>query len=87
MILRGEVENRFDAIYYSSATQLEIVKKTSFPVKKLSTLCTMQRGRFSFRPRNDPRFFEGNYPFIQTGDVVRASHTFDTIQFTQSLNI
>lgn len=27
------------------------------------------RGRFSIRPRNDPRYFNGEYPFIQIGDL------------------
>lgn len=27
------------------------------------------RGRFSIRPRNDPRYFGGEYPFIQIGDL------------------
>ncbi len=30
-----------------------------------------QRGRFSVRPRNDPRYFGGNIPFIQIGDLPR----------------
>ena len=30
------------------------------------------RGKFSHRPRNDPAFYDGEYPFIQTGDVARA---------------
>jgi type I restriction enzyme, S subunit len=27
------------------------------------------RGRFSIRPRNDPRYFGGNHPFIQIGNL------------------
>lgn len=38
------------------------------------------RGRFSVRPRNDPRYFGGGIPFIQIGDLPReggyiCSHT------------
>jgi type I restriction enzyme, S subunit len=29
------------------------------------------RGRFSIRPRNDPRYFGGEYPFIQIGNLPR----------------
>ena len=29
------------------------------------------RGRFSVRPRNDPRYYNGKYPFIQIGDLPR----------------
>jgi type I restriction enzyme S subunit len=32
----------------------------------------VERGRFSARPRNDPAFYGGRHPFIQTGDVVAA---------------
>jgi type I restriction enzyme, S subunit len=30
------------------------------------------RGKFSHRPRNDPSFYNGPYPFIQTGAVAQA---------------
>ena len=41
--------------------------------KKLGAVCDIQRGKFSHRPRNDPKFFGGRYPFIQTGDVVKSA--------------
>ena len=41
--------------------------------KKLGTICDIQWGKFSHRPRNDPKFFGGQYPFIQTGDVVKSA--------------
>lgn len=46
----------------------------------------MQRGRFGHRPRNDPRYYGGEYPFIQTGNIVKASTTNKKIEFTQTLN-
>lgn len=38
------------------------------------------RGKFSARPRNDPQFFQGDYPFIQIGNLPKnggyiANHT------------
>ncbi len=27
------------------------------------------RGKFTHRPRNDPQLYDGDYPFIQTGDI------------------
>ena len=55
------------------------------PIKKtLGQICDIQRGRFTHRPRNEPRFFGGKYPFLQTGDVVRAKH--GKVEFTQTLN-
>ena len=53
-------------------------------VKNLEELCKIQRGKFSHRPRNDPPFFGGKYPFIQTGDVVKSNG--GTVQASQTLN-
>lgn len=35
----------------------------------LGNIADCKRGRFSARPRNDPQFFGGPYPFIQIGDI------------------
>ena len=40
---------------------------------KLGEIGTLERGRSQHRPRNDPRLFDGPYPFIQTGDVASAN--------------
>jgi restriction endonuclease S subunit len=37
----------------------------------LGNYAQLSRGRFSIRPRNDPRYFDGDYPFIQIGDLPR----------------
>src|SRR5450631_3423649 len=55
-----------------------------WPKVPLEETCDIQRGKFSHRPRNEPRFFGGQYPFIQTGDVVRANG--GKITYTQTLN-
>lgn len=86
MVKRGAINDRIDAIYCSPSNRLEIIKKTAYPVNKLSDLAYLQRGRFSHRPRNDPKFYDGQYPFIQTGDIVKASQEGGEIVFTQSLN-
>ena len=36
------------------------------------------------RIQHDPKFFDGPYPFIQTGDVVKA--VFSKVPYTQTLN-
>ena len=56
-----------------------------WPMVKLEEACDIQRGKFSHRPRNEPRFYGGKYPFIQTGDVVRAFNG-GRITYTQTLN-
>mgnify|MGYP000533362945 CR=1 FL=1 len=51
---------------------------------KLSKLCNLERGRFSPRPRNDPSYFNGDFPFIQTGDISNSNYRLS--EFTQTLN-
>ena len=52
--------------------------------KPLGDVCQIQRGKFSHRPRNEPKFFGGKYPFIQTGDVAKANG--GIVKASQSLN-
>ncbi|QBC45510.1 restriction endonuclease subunit S [Iodobacter fluviatilis] len=42
------------------------------------------RGKFGHRPRNDPALYDGNYPFIQTGDVAQAGK--HILNYKQTLN-
>lgn len=53
-------------------------------VVSLETIADVERGKFSHRPRNDPRFFGGPYPFIQTGDVAACDGLITS--YTQTLN-
>ncbi|HEY6019259.1 MAG TPA: restriction endonuclease subunit S, partial [Candidatus Paceibacterota bacterium] len=55
-----------------------------WPTEPLGALATIERGRFSPRPRNDPKYYGGNYPFIQTGDISRSKGRLH--EFTQTLN-
>ena len=55
-----------------------------WPMVPLEKACEIRRGKFSHRPRNEPRFYGGKYPFIQTGDVARANG--GRILHTQTLN-
>lgn len=56
----------------------------SWSLQPLEALATVERGKFSVRPRNDPRFFGGPMPFIQTGDITAAGDYLDS--HTQTLN-
>lgn len=38
----------------------------------LQSIAILERGRFSHRPRNDPRFFGGNHPWIQIAEIEQA---------------
>jgi type I restriction enzyme M protein len=57
---------------------------SNHPLQKLEEISEIKRGRFTHRPRNDPRFFGGVYPFIQMGDVVHAIAS--KVSFKQTLN-
>ncbi len=41
-------------------------------VVRLSDIASVDRGKFGHRPRNDPAYLDGPFPFIQTGDVSAA---------------
>ena len=41
--------------------------------RTLGELALVERGKFSARPRNDPRYYGGYMPFVQTGDVTSSS--------------
>ena len=53
-------------------------------VAKLGDVAEVERGKFAHRPRNEPRFYGGKTPFIQTGDVVRAQGKIT--EYSQTLN-
>lgn len=53
-------------------------------VKPVKFLTSIVRGQFSHRPRNDPAFYDGDYPFVQTGDIARAGKYVTT--YSQTLN-
>jgi type I restriction enzyme S subunit len=53
-------------------------------IKPLGDICKIERGRFSPRPRNDPKYYNGKIPFVQTSDVTLSSGIVDS--HTQSLN-
>lgn len=87
-IKRSEIEGRLDPLFYKAVLRIEkeIISHSKYDVFKVRDVCSITRGRFGHRPRNDPAYYGGKYPFIQTGDIVKASD-FDTeIEFSQTLN-
>jgi len=44
----------------------------SWEVVELGEVAKIERGKFSHRPRNEPRFYGGEHPFVQTGDVSKC---------------
>lgn len=61
-----------------------VINSKNWQIKQLIEVSSLQRGRFSPRPRNDPSYFDGEYPFIQTGDISNSSHRLT--RYTQTLN-
>ncbi|MBM5815986.1 MAG: hypothetical protein FJ083_05185 [Cyanobacteria bacterium K_Offshore_surface_m2_239] len=57
--LRGEPQKE---------TEIGLVPE-SWEVVELGDIAKIERGKFAHRPRNEPRFYGGEYPFVQTGDV------------------
>ena len=52
--------------------------------EKFLDIAKVSRGKFSHRPRNEPRFYGGDIPFIQTSEVVEAQKYIT--QHSQTLN-
>ena len=56
----------------------------SWGLVQLNEIAKIERGKFTHRPRNDPRFYGGSTPFVQTGDVISCDGVIS--QFSQTLN-
>ena len=56
----------------------------AWDVVPLGEVADVERGKFSHRPRNDPAFYGGNIPFIQTGDVSGSES--EITSYSQTLN-
>lgn len=64
-------------------TEIGLVPE-SWVVIQLGQIAKIERGKFSHRPRNEPRFYGGKYPFVQTGDVANCDGYVRS--YTQTLN-
>jgi type I restriction enzyme S subunit len=53
-------------------------------VQQIKRTCSLVRGQFTHRPRNDPALYDGPYPFVQTGDITAAKKYIRT--YSQTLN-
>ncbi len=62
----------------------EKILKKNWKILKLYEIATVERGKFSARPRNDPQYYGGNIPFLQTGDI--SSSNGIVTSYSQTLN-
>lgn len=53
-------------------------------VMQIRYFAEILRGKFTHRPRNDPAFYDGDYPFVQTGDITSAERYITA--YKQTLN-
>ena len=53
-------------------------------VRQVKRRCALLRGKFTHRPRNDPSLYDGEYPFVQTGDITAADKYI--CSYAQTLN-
>ncbi|WP_299703535.1 restriction endonuclease subunit S [uncultured Tateyamaria sp.] len=60
--------------------------REDWPLRNISDVCIeFGRGKSRHRPRNDPRLFGGDMPFVQTGDLSKADHFLR--DFTQTYSV
>ena len=87
-IKHSELQDRLDPLFYVAVENIKnnVRMKAKYKCINLIQACSINRGRFGHRPRNDPKFYDGKYPFIQTGDVVKASTANTPIKYAQTLN-
>jgi len=57
---------------------------SDWEVKRLGDIAFLKRGKFTPRPRNNPIYYGGEIPFVQTGDVTKSNGKI--INYTQTLN-
>lgn len=62
----------------------ESQKAQGWERKKLGEVALLERGKFTPRPRNDPRYFNGSHPWIQIREVETAQKYI--LEYTKTLN-
>lgn len=76
--VRGEREMKDSGVEWIGETPKEWI------CEKIKYATSISRGLFNHRPRNDERYYNGKYPFIQTGDVANATKYI--VSYSQTLN-
>jgi len=67
-------------------TEIGLMPK-HWELRRLGEMARIERGKFAHRPRNDPAFYGGDVPFIQTGDVTAAAARDGRLRtYSQTLN-
>jgi len=70
--LRQEAGTEVDLLVSQARAEVfgDLLREGSIP---LADAVTLERGKFTHRPRNEPRFFGGQHPWIQIGEIESAN--------------
>jgi type I restriction enzyme S subunit len=81
--LRHQAAEEAEALVGAKASEIfrAAAKQGNAPLESVAVL---ERGKFSHRPRNEPRFFGGQHPWIQIGEIESSNKYIRT--WTQTLN-
>jgi type I restriction enzyme S subunit len=80
--LRHQAAEEAEALFGSFLTAR--FDSSDWPLKLLPEVAGVARGKFAHRPRNEPRFYGGEIPFIQIGDISNSNRYIRT--HSQTLN-
>ena len=73
-------------LFTASLRSLFSDNREDWPLRNIADVCIeFGRGKSRHRPRNDPRLYGGDMPFVQTGDLSRADHFLR--EFSQTYSI
>jgi type I restriction enzyme S subunit len=81
--LRKEAAEEAEALVDAKASAL-FREGLNGATRPLGVAAILERGKFSHRPRNDPRFFGGSHPWIQIGEIESSAKVIQ--KWTVTLN-
>lgn len=61
------------SVLFRSASVALLEPSETWKQTQLQDVASVERDKFSHRPRNLSEFFGGPYPFVQTGDIVAST--------------
>lgn len=72
------------SIVVQKSKEKKLFNEDELIVEKILDVAEVRRGKFTPRPRNNPKYFGGDIPFIQTGEVVDSGKWI--LKYSQTLN-
>lgn len=81
--LRHRTAESADALFSSERARI-VAEAMAEGIQPITAASVLERGKFTHRPRNEPRFFGGDHPWIQIGEIGTADKYIRT--WKQTLN-